>query len=302
MLSIAICTYNRAEQLRYLLENLVRVLPALDAPYELLLIDNNSNDSTAEVVKAFLDRLPMRYIFEPEQGLSNARNRALLEFTGDALWFLDDDISIELGAISCYLNALASQPQVDFFGGPIEVDWCGNKPLWLNRKDLVLLDGFTGNYNLGDADCAYAPDVLGPYGANFIVRRRLVEKLGKFNPRLGVRGAELGRGEETEYFARAFRAGANGHYLADARVSHRFQIERLNTPHLYRYGVQKGREQVALNKGDSDSWLMNAVDQALRGCWQLLTGNRANYYQCIINMGIARGRFLATQSTLKARV
>ena len=94
LLSIAICTFNRAA----LLDDALRSFAATDKPsglpFELLVIDNNSNDSTRSVVEGWATRseFPLRYIFEGKQGVSPARNRAVKEATGHWIWYVDDDV------------------------------------------------------------------------------------------------------------------------------------------------------------------------------------------------------------------
>jgi glycosyltransferase involved in cell wall biosynthesis len=73
-LSIAICTRNRAVLLkRTLTALLAQAQPS--ARLEVLVVDNDSHDQTADVVRAFAD---VRYVREPQLGIANARNRALL--------------------------------------------------------------------------------------------------------------------------------------------------------------------------------------------------------------------------------
>ncbi|MBC7625374.1 MAG: glycosyltransferase family 2 protein, partial [Aeromicrobium sp.] len=87
MISVAICTFNRAGSLRRTLESLASVAPPQVGGWELLVVDNNSSDSTRAVVAEFESALPVRYVFEAEQGLSLARNRAIREFRADLLLF-----------------------------------------------------------------------------------------------------------------------------------------------------------------------------------------------------------------------
>jgi cellulose synthase/poly-beta-1,6-N-acetylglucosamine synthase-like glycosyltransferase len=70
-LSAVLCTYNRVECLPAALEALLAQDGNID--YEILVIDNNSTDSTASVVGAIADRANgrVRYAFEPRQGLSH---------------------------------------------------------------------------------------------------------------------------------------------------------------------------------------------------------------------------------------
>ena len=71
-LSVVLCTYNRAAQLRSALDALVEQHG--DVAYEVLVIDNNSTDATRAVVQQVADRAGgrVRYAFEGAQGLSNA--------------------------------------------------------------------------------------------------------------------------------------------------------------------------------------------------------------------------------------
>ena len=79
MLSVIICTYNREKYIRPLLESLA----ANDLPkneYEILLVDNNCTDNTRAVCGKFCKAHPgltFRYMTEPEQGLSAARNKGI---------------------------------------------------------------------------------------------------------------------------------------------------------------------------------------------------------------------------------
>jgi len=84
VISVVICTYNRCEQLASALQSLKTSCAAIDTRlFEVLVVDNNSSDSTKHTVENFGVDFPLRYVFEAEQGLSNARNRALREFLGD---------------------------------------------------------------------------------------------------------------------------------------------------------------------------------------------------------------------------
>src|SRR5215472_11398969 len=115
LISICICTYNRSESLRRTLESLAGQ-SNVDMD-EVLIVDNNCTDGTAEVVGSFGDRLPIRLVTESRQGLAHARNRAATEFCGDVLLFTDDDIRFETGWLVAYQNAILKFPDADYFGG-----------------------------------------------------------------------------------------------------------------------------------------------------------------------------------------
>jgi len=74
-LSVVVCTYNRAQLLTEALDSVCN--QTLDkSRYEIIVVDNNSADGTRELVGEFCRRFSnVRYCFEPQQGLSYARNR-----------------------------------------------------------------------------------------------------------------------------------------------------------------------------------------------------------------------------------
>ena len=91
MLTVAVCTRNRAELLKECLDSVVSQIDSAKN-VEVLAVDNGSTDGTAETCGAFEGHgFPFKYAFEPEPGLSRARNRAIAEANGEAIAFLDDD-------------------------------------------------------------------------------------------------------------------------------------------------------------------------------------------------------------------
>ena len=129
-ISICICTYNRSNSLRLTLDSLVGIVDELHDGDEILIIDNNSNDDTRETVRAYEQSLAISYFFEQTQGLSSARNRALLEFKSPVIIFIDDDVTLTDGFIKTYRQAFLKYSEHHFFGGRIDVDWGGGKPYW----------------------------------------------------------------------------------------------------------------------------------------------------------------------------
>ncbi|HEY1482576.1 MAG TPA: glycosyltransferase, partial [Candidatus Acidoferrum sp.] len=97
-LTVILCTYNRCRSLPAALQSVAaQQLPdALE--WEILVVDNNSTDQTSDVVSEFAQRNPpgrIRYLFEPRQGLSNARNAAIREARGEVIAFMDDDVTVD---------------------------------------------------------------------------------------------------------------------------------------------------------------------------------------------------------------
>ena len=94
ILTIAICTYNRAEKLYSCLKSLAQQNINLDN-INILIIDNNSPFDISSITKKFSDSfISTKTIIEYDQGLSNSRNRAIKECQTPWVAFLDDDAKI----------------------------------------------------------------------------------------------------------------------------------------------------------------------------------------------------------------
>lgn len=287
MLTVAICTFNRAERLRAALASLVEA-NAPDVPWELLVVDNNSSDDTSTVAEAFAPSLPLRYVFEPEQGLSAARDRAMTEAWGDWLLFTDDDVLVDRDWLVHYFAAMRRFPDAGFLGGRVRPYWPEGRPRWVRDERMSLIAGLLVCYDLGEEGRAYAPGDPLPFGASFALHRAVFESVGGFRRDLGVKGGALGRGEETEYLERVRAGGWNGAYVGGACVRHWTDPRRLTLAYLLRYGYHKGRS----GGGSRRSLWRRSVGAGgflLRGLVQLLRGRGDRFRQSVINAGIVLG-------------
>src|SRR5438045_9093813 len=95
--TLVVCTYNRADSLGTTAHSVASLTMPESVEWEVLLVDNNSSDRTREVCEEFCRRYPgrFRYLFEPKQGLSHARNAGVREACGDIVAFTDDDVIVQ---------------------------------------------------------------------------------------------------------------------------------------------------------------------------------------------------------------
>jgi len=133
LFSVIVCTYNRADLLQVCLSTIV----LLDYPenrFEILIIDNNSNDNTRRVSQLFYDRhLNTRYFFEAEQGLSHARNRGVCEAKGRYLAYIDDECKVGKDWLKNAENVIETTG-ARIFGGPYKPWYEAIKPLWFKDE------------------------------------------------------------------------------------------------------------------------------------------------------------------------
>ena len=85
--SAIITTFNRA---RLLPKAVQSALSQTLRDFELIILDNSSNDGTPAVVRGFPDGR-IRHIVHPPCRIAEARNRGLAEAVGEFIAFLDDD-------------------------------------------------------------------------------------------------------------------------------------------------------------------------------------------------------------------
>lgn len=227
-LSAVICTYNRAHLLPDTLEALAAQKLPVSIPWEIVVIDNNSRDTTAQVVSTFATTTttPVRYAFEPQQGLSHARNRGIREARGSILAFTDDDVLPAPDWVA-QMAAAMERWSAHGVGGRILPRWDITPPPWLARNRSLL--NHLAIMDFATSQLVRLPMETGPlvWGANMAFRRDLFDAVGGFDPRRGVSGDKLARGEEADLVHRALERGLTIAYDAGPMVFHRIGADRM---------------------------------------------------------------------------
>lgn len=237
--TVLICTYNRADRLREMLESLQHTRTA--RTWDVVVVDNNSSDHTHEVVETLAAAypVPLFYMFEPRQGKSYALNTGIEQSRGEVLVFTDDDVIVESNWVEASCEPLDQQDDIDYSGGPVRPIWGAPPPAWLDqsRGDLW---GTLAILDYGDTPFVFETRMRVPLGANMAVRRRLIERIGGFHPELGRRGKSLLGQEQAEFFARARHGGARGVYSPVMEVRHHVPQGRLTKQYFRRWWYWKG--------------------------------------------------------------
>jgi glycosyltransferase involved in cell wall biosynthesis len=141
-LTIAIRTYNRAHCLPPLLDALKTQIQADTFSWEVVIVDNNSTDNTAKIIQTYqhnwLPHVPLRYIFESQQGAAIARRRAIQAAQGTWIGFLDDDNVPHPDWVKEIMAFTAEYPQAGAFSSQIHGQFEAEPPANFERIAIFL--------------------------------------------------------------------------------------------------------------------------------------------------------------------
>jgi len=234
MISVVVCTFNRARLLEQTLATLARMHTSR-LEWELIVVDNNSTDDTKTVVaqSARSSSLPIRYVFERTQGHSTARNTGVASSRGEIVAFTDDDVTVDphwLEAVDeIFMTGCAGM------GGKIVPAWRCERPRWFDEE---LLTGVTVRFDEGNEA---KPLTRSPFGANMAFQRRVFAEYGVFRTDLGRVGTTLSRGEDAEFGWRLLAAGESLMYAPGAVVYHPVEAERATLAYCQRWFYEYGK-------------------------------------------------------------
>lgn len=228
VVSIIICTRNRADSLRSTLEALAHLQVPADMPAELLVVDNNSSDKTAEVVKSSsLPQMTVRYLFEGQSGLSRARNAGMAASQGHIILFTDDDVRPSTNWIEGMCRPILSGKSDAVAGGVLI-------PQHLKRNWTGLL--LRGWFATTEGDTNEIAQML--LGLNMAFSRRVLEDVPAFDPEIG--SGALGFSEDSLFSFQLIEAGYKVITAFDASVEHHFDASRLQRKSLLQRAVNEG--------------------------------------------------------------
>jgi glycosyltransferase involved in cell wall biosynthesis len=189
--SIIIPTYNRAHLIGITLESLLNQTYPKDR-FEILVVDNNSSDKTAVVVKEWEAKSKggIKYYFEPRQGSHFARNGIVNSTKGELLYFTDDDMIADENMLFELVDVFKKNHQVGTATGRVIPKWERKPPAWVEKYFengwLSLLDR--------EEELFISKDDFGVFSCHQAVLKDVFIKAGGYNPDI-VNGEWLGDNE-----------------------------------------------------------------------------------------------------------
>ncbi len=250
--TVLIATYNRATLLDATLASLGRLRLTAPRTWEVIVVDNNSTDTTREVIERHARdfAVPLRYLFESQQGRSSALNAGVAAASGAVIAMTDDDVEVDEGWLEAACDALLprADDRIAYAGGPVEPMWDAPPPRWLDltRGDLW---GTIAIQDHGSEPFVYDERRKVPLGANMAALRSLFDRVGGFQADLGRSSGKTVLGQEVpEWLMRVRAAGYRGRYLPAMRVRHHVPAARLTRDYFRRWWYGKGISRAALDR------------------------------------------------------
>ena len=235
LITIAICTFNRAESLRRTLASLVNIQVPSDVVWEIVIVNNNSTDHTDDVISEFVGCLPVRLEFEPRAGKSNALNRAIDVSKGDYILWTDDDVVVDPGWLSAYVEAFRRWPEAAIFGGRITPRYETPAEKWVIESESLLVGPYAIRDFGEDVQPLSADDEDHfPYGANLAIRAT-EQRAFRYDAQLGPMPNRIRNGEETDVIHRLLGSGATGYWIPGAMVEHWIGRDRQTVRYIAAY-------------------------------------------------------------------
>ena len=196
LISVMIGAYNAAP---YVGETIASVLAQDYEPLELIVVDDGSDDGTAEIVKTFPD---VRYFFQPNAGNGAARNRAIEAAGGELFAFLDADDRFTPGKLTLQKTVLDAEPELDMVFGHVREFFSPE----LDAETRASL-----RPPAAEPMPWTAPNLM-------LVRRESFERVGPFTTAVRV-------GVTVDWFARAQEAGLRHSILPEVVLERRLHTQ-----------------------------------------------------------------------------
>ena len=277
--AVGVCTYNRSNDLKRLLNSLKK----LNYPnFEIIVVDNNSNDDTEQVAKSFSN---VKYVREERQGLAYARNKLLdtcdesIEFLG----ILDDDETVNPDWIEKMLECFNLDQRVIAVGGPYLPVFPKVPPDWM-PVDFH-------SHNVDVKGCNFY-DNIGIAGGNGMVKMKNIRMRNvRFNTNLGYNGGVLLSGEDNEFYDKLVQDGELRGFTEFAPVMHHIPANKMTFKWFFKRYFFEGITQYY--RFGSKVYLKNLLQlpvRIIRFLITLLTFNKKKivkrFFKVVSNLGV----------------
>lgn len=239
LISIVICTYNRADYIFDALESLRNQTISKKA-FEVIIVNNNSTDNTETICKQYIQQFAdyqFFYLNECQQGSSFARNSGASIAKSPLLCFMDDDAIANVDYLQRIVLFFETHPTAGGLGGPIVPKYIPVEPKWMSH----FVSSLVGNFDYSKEVVEFAPNKY-PLESNMVIKKADFDTINGFNTSLpGVKGTLRIGGEGKDFFFRLKALGRTIFYDPSVRVQHVVETVKLTREYMYRVASGIGR-------------------------------------------------------------
>jgi glycosyltransferase involved in cell wall biosynthesis len=209
---VAMATYRRPDRLPAAIAALCDQATTVKPAAEILVVDNDPDGGARAAAGRFADS-GVRYVHEPEPGISAARNRALAEAgDADALVFIDDDELPTEGWLRELVGSWQAW-QCAAVAGPVEREFDGPIDPWIEASGVF-----------GRRRRPSGSVVRGAATSNLLLDMRRLREYGlAFDPRFGLSG-----GSDTMLTHSLSQRGGRIRWCDEAAVTERVDPARVS--------------------------------------------------------------------------
>ena len=229
--SVIVCTYNGASRIRPTLEALARC--TANFPVEIILVDNNSNDGTAEIAQDIWQKMEnpdfdFFVVHEALPGKAYALRAGVIAARGDLIVICDDDNSLTSNYLTLAIEIMRD-PKIGAVGGQCEPIVDGEVPNFLYSHGWGYALGVQA---LASGDVTETRGFL--WGAGLVLRR--IDLLIFYNcpgfPTLEGRNTKLQSHEDSEVCAGLILLGRRLYYDQRLVLRHHVPSSRLTADYV----------------------------------------------------------------------
>lgn len=202
-ISLVLTTLDRVDFLERFLTHLIQ---QTHRDFELILVDQNTDNRLLPLVVQYQDQFPLRHVRSSERGVSQGRNSGLPYVTGDIVSFPDDDCWYGPGLLASVCQALEEHPEWDGASG---------------RPVTEQMVNAQGNFDMQAGNITRFNAWTRTNAISIFLRIGVVQTVGIFDPRLGTgNGSMYGSAEDVEYIVRAVCHGFSIFYDPKLTIYH----------------------------------------------------------------------------------
>jgi N-acetylglucosaminyl-diphospho-decaprenol L-rhamnosyltransferase len=212
--SVIVVCWNSADILGRCLD---RLLAQDYANYEIIVVDDGSEDDTLEVAERALSNGKLTIVRSPRnRGCPHARNLGLRRARGEIIAFIDADGFAAPHWLRHVVDAFAEDTSI---GGVASTVFFEANPLVINGAGgIVNRQGWSADLSMNESyeRAEIVSEALYPMGCGMAMRRSAVERVGPFDDRM------LNYYDDVDYGVRLWRAGYRVLVAPDAWIDHGF--------------------------------------------------------------------------------